>query len=151
MTKTQEKYKKKGFTLLEVILSIALIGILASTFFSVFTNFQIASDLDLASLSLVQSLRRAQLLAQGVSLDSDWGVKIESERIVIFKGAGYAGRDASQDEIINFPSPLEVSGNTEMVFEKFSGEPDVTGLVALSTASGTSREINLNEKGVISY
>lgn len=151
MRKNRENHEETGFTLLEVILFIALIGILAGTFFSVFTNFQITTDLDLASLSLVQSLRRAQFLAQGVFQDSDWGVKTESERITIFKGASFSGRDASQDEIIDFPSALEVSGNTEIVFEKLSGEPDLTGLITLSTTSGTNREISLNEKGTISY
>lgn len=143
--------KAKGFTLLEIILSIALIGILAASSLFALQNFQINNDLDAALANIIQSLRRAQLLSESVSGDSKWGVKIFSDKVVVFKGDNYTERDSSRDEIVEFSSPLSTSGLGEIIFDKFSGEPSATGLITIIAASGATREVDVQSKGQLSY
>ena len=94
--------KAKGFTLLEIILSIALIGILAASSLFALQNFQINNDLDAALANIIQSLRRAQLLSESVSGDSKWGVKIFSDKVVVFKGDNYTKGTAPGMKLLNF-------------------------------------------------
>jgi prepilin-type N-terminal cleavage/methylation domain-containing protein len=151
MLQRERCHNNRGFTLLEIILSIALIGILASAFFATFRNFQFGNDMDVVVSNIVQSARRAQLMSQGVFGEDDWGVKIFEDRLVIFKGTSFLDRDVSRDETLDFPSPFSASGLTEIVFREFSGEPRETGTISLSTASGMSREINVGAMGRLSY
>lgn len=143
--------KGEGFTLLEIILTITLISILAGAFFATFRNFQFGNDMDVAVSSIVQSTRRAQFMSQGVFGEDDWGVKILEDRLVIFKGASYTGRDDSKDETLEFPAPFFISGLTEIVFAEFSGDPREIGTISLTAASGAIREIEINSKGRLSY
>src|SRR3989339_1425691 len=98
MIRSKNRHSQKGFTLLEIILTIALIGILTGAFFATFRNFQFGNDMDVAVSGIVQSVRRAQLLSQGVFGEDDWGVKIFEDRLVIFKGESFAGGGNSKDE-----------------------------------------------------
>ena len=57
---------RKGFTLLEVSLSIAILGIIFGMTMPMYRVFMIRNDLDIATVTLVQNLRRAQTLSQGI-------------------------------------------------------------------------------------
>ncbi len=84
--------------------------------------------------------------------DSDWGVYIGADSIVLFKGDDYATRDSDYDEIYAKTSNVSVSGISEEVFEKFTGDPSATGDIILSTSNPTrTSTITINSKGVVSY
>ena len=56
--------KNAGFTLLEVLLSIAIITLIAGIGIPVYLSFQVRNDLDIATAEIVQSARRVQVLSQ---------------------------------------------------------------------------------------
>lgn len=140
----------KGFTLLEVLLVIALLAILSGISIPVYQSFQFKSDLDLATLDVSQSLRRAQILAQSVDGDMSWGVKTESEKITLFKGASFESRDENLDEIFNIPANVTFSGLKEVVFTKFSGLPEETGTLDIFS-NNNQRSVIINQKGILEY
>jgi prepilin-type N-terminal cleavage/methylation domain-containing protein len=148
MSKGERRYKK-GFTLVEVLLSIAVIAVIAVFSVPVFQRFQVKNDLDIAASTTAQSLRRSQVLAQAVDGDTTWGVKILSGSIVIFKGASYAARDTSFDETTTFPSSITPSGLDEVVFSKLFGEPSSTGSVTLTSSNADVRTVTINAKGTV--
>lgn len=139
-----------GFSLIEVLLSIALIALLSGLAAPVFLRMQTKNDLDLAVVSLAQSLRRAQIQAQAVDGDTRWGVKIQPGNLTLFKGLSYALRDTSYDEAFDLNSHISFSGPAEIVFAKFTGLPQTTGTLTLATGS-ESITLNVNEKGTVSY
>lgn len=141
----------KGFTLIEVLLSAALIAIIAGLSAPVYQSFQVKNDLDIAQNTAGQTLRRAQILSQSVDGDVSWGVKMQSGSIVLFKGASYAARDAGFDEIFDVPSNIIPSGLTEIIFAKFSGLPQSAGTAALTAPTGEIKTITINEKGTVLY
>lgn len=141
----------KGFTLLEMLLSIAAIAVIAGISVPVYQSFQVRNDLDVAAVTIVQTSRRAQALAQAVDGDTSWGIRMQSGSIVMFKGASYAGRDAAFDEIFQVPTSIVPSGVSEIVFTKFSGHPQTTGSITLSSNTNETRNIAINAKGAISY
>ncbi len=97
---------KQGFTLIEMLLSVATIGILASMSMPVYQSFQNRNDLDIAATSIAESLRRGEVLAQAVDGDSEWGVRVLSGSVVLFKGTSYSLRDTAYDEIFEVPTSI---------------------------------------------
>lgn len=140
-----------GFTLLEVLLSIAIIGILAGISMPIYQSFQVKNDLDVAVNTIVQTLRRAQLLSQAVDGDSSWGVYMQNGSITLFQGADYSSHDSNFDEVFDVPTSITFSGIQEIVFTKFSGEPQTTGIITLNSSTNETRTITINEKGMVSY
>ncbi len=148
---TIQDSSKKGFTIIEVLMSIAVIVILAGIGAPIFQSFQVRNDLDIASVSLVQTLRRAQLLSQAVDGDTTWGAYLQTGSITLFQGASYAARSTGFDEVFDFPSNITVSGLQEVVFSEFYGMPQSTGTFTLTSINNEVRNIAVNSKGMIDY
>lgn len=142
--------QSKGFTLLEVLLVIATITILAGFSLPISAQLQIKNDLDIATSTVVQSLRRAEILSQAVDGDIGWGVHIGSGNITLFKGNTYATRDTNFDETTTLQPTITPSGIAEIDFAKFTGLPGATGTITLKTSSDT-KNITINEKGAVDY
>lgn len=146
-----KKKQTKGFTLPEILLSIALIGLLSAMSIPVYQSFQVRNDLDIATESVVHAFRRAQLLSQAVDGDISWGVSVQTGSIVIFKGVSYASRDASFDEIFTLPTNISFSGVSEVVYAKSTGLPGTTGICTLTSNVNETRTITINTKGMVGY
>lgn len=142
---------KTGFTLLELLLSIAIFAIVIGFTAPLFYSFQVRNDLDLTISTTAQYLRRAQLLSQAGKRDDSWGVIVKEEEIVLFKGESYAGRESGLDETFLLSRTVTPSGVSEVVFEKLTGEPQNTGDIIFSSSINETRIIKINEKGIIDY
>lgn len=144
---------RKGFTILEVALSIAMLGIIFAMTMPMYRVFTMRNDLDIATISLVQNLRRAQTLSSVGDGDSTWGVRVSAGSILLYKGANYASRDTSFDELTTIPSTIIVSGLSDVVFSKVTGFPQSTGTCnfTLSNDPNETRNITINQKGMVEY
>jgi prepilin-type N-terminal cleavage/methylation domain-containing protein len=151
MSKNIKYQKHRGFTLMEIILSVAVIGILAAISFPLFSGFKVTSDLQTGADGIAQNLSRAQAMSQAVAEDSSWGLKLLAGQAIVFKGASYATRDVNFDEVSSLPDTLTFSGVTEIVFAKFSGETQNVGTTTLSVPTGGTKNLIINKKGVVDY
>jgi prepilin-type N-terminal cleavage/methylation domain-containing protein len=142
---------QKGFTLLEVLLSVSLISVIAGVSIPIYQSFQVRNDLDIATTSTVQILRRAQVLSQASDGDISWGWQIQSGSMTLFKGVSYVARDVAYDEVFDVPTSITPSGVSEIVYTKFTGLPSVTGTVTLTSNTNETRSITINAKGTASY
>jgi prepilin-type N-terminal cleavage/methylation domain-containing protein len=142
----------KGFTLVEMLLSVGIITLLVGVSLPVYAGFVSSNDLDLTTQNIASALRRAQEYARGVSGDSQWGVAVQPNQAVLFKGATYATRTAGFDEPTTISSTVTPSGLTEIDFSKLSAAPSTTGSITLtSSTTGGVRVITINAKGTIGY
>lgn len=144
---------ERGFTLIEMLLSVGLIALLAGLSTPIYETFNNRNDLDLNTQGVATMLRRAEIYARNMNGDSSWGVKVQNGSAVLFEGASYATRDTTQDETDSIPSTITVGGTvSEVVFAKFTATPNTSGTITLThTANNEARTITLNTEGMVDY
>jgi len=143
--------KRRGFTLLELLLTVSTIAVIAGFSLPLFLRAQNKNDLDVAAQSYAQALRRAQVLSVASQDDSAWGVRAESGQFVIFKGTSFVSRDSTLDETTSIPTNMTLSAPTELYFNKLSGAPSSTPSLSLTSVQNDSKTITINAKGIVSF
>lgn len=146
----QTKYKKRGFTLVEVIVVIAIFAIFASISVFSYSGFKNRNVLNIATYDTIDAMRHAQGNAQKMKKDSKWGVKIFSTKVVIFKGNTYSSRDTNFDQNLDFPKDVNITGSSEIVFDKITGWTTNVGTTTVTGPEG-NKQIFINAKGTITY
>lgn len=144
----QDMEMKSGFTLIEVMLVVALIlviGIVSAAFYGRFLMQNAVSD---ATDTLAGALRKTQLYSMEGRRDSAWGVKVSVGQIVVFKGDSYDSRDTAFDEVSNVNSNVELSGMSEVVFSRVTGLPSDTPTVTVS-GQGNTKTLTINSQGIV--
>lgn len=142
---------RRGFTLLETLLSIATLGIIAGISIPLYQSLQVRNDIDIAAVTIAQSMRRAQVLARTSSNDAHWGVAVATSSITLYKGVSYAARDISYDEVFDLPLSITPSGLTEVTFAKFTGLPGSAGTTTLTSSVNETRTLTINAQGTVNY
>jgi len=144
---------QSGFTLLEILLVVGLLVAVAGLSVPIYQSFQVTNDLDIAVNTIAQSSRRAQILAQSGEGDKNWGIYMDSSIIVVFRGDAYAGRpqvDQDLDEEFDVPATITIP-QSEVVFSKISGDPNTTIAITVTASNGNTREVSINEVGMVEY
>lgn len=141
----------KGFTLIEMVLSVAMLAVIAGIGVPVYQALQVRNDLDITATSLTQDYRRAQVLSQASQGDSEWGVQVNSAGVTLFKGVSYAARDVSYDEVSPIPASITSTGLLSVVFSRLTGLPQTTGTTTLTSNANEVRTIHINTEGTVSY
>lgn len=165
MTKTQKWEKialwrdearkpRAGFTFPEVLVSVAVLVLLAMFIFGALASFRESASLDQAvdvSLELLRDARSRTLGAEG---GLPYGVHFASTTATLFSGGVYQAGGA--DNIVEaFPPLVEISvialGTTtnSVVFEQLTGNATATGTVQFTTTrSQKTKQIQILPSGV---
>lgn len=138
----------RGFTLLEILLVMAIAGILVGLATPILFSYQANNDLYLAESSVKQTIRQAETQSLHGIKDDSWGVYIENGKVVLFKGNDYGSRDQDYDLEVSFAENILLSGLNELYFEKGTGIPNTTGTITLSVYDETI-DIVINSEGGI--
>ena len=138
-----------GFTLLEILLVVAMMALITSFAPPVFMQLHNKTGFDSNAATYASSLHRAQNLSEAVKNDSSWGVKITNNDVTIFKGASYDSRDINFDEVSTLRSKINISGADEFVFNKMYGTPMLFGTTTFSNETGETKNISVNSTGLI--
>lgn len=123
-----------SFSLLNVLLVIAILSILLSVTVFGFRRLQIHTELTIAAEQTLRMLQRAQTLSRAGEYASSWGIRVPDG--VLFSGTGFAMRNASHDELYPFPKKISVIGAGEVSFSAVYGAPNVTGYITLEAING---------------
>ncbi len=145
---------KHGFTVIEVLIAIAIVGVLSSLSVAYFNSFLARNELKNESLKIVDMLRRARGQAMAGQDDSQWGVHFETGKYVLFRGSSYSAGDSFNEEI-TLPAVLTISAITlngsgsEVIFSKIRGETSQYGTTTISNDINESKNIVINSVGNI--
>ncbi|MDO8655240.1 MAG: type II secretion system protein [bacterium] len=145
--------RTKGFSLMELLLVISLLGIAFGLVFWGFHGFFRTSVLDRASqeaLSLVTEARERTLSRQD---DVAWGVHLEAAQLVLFAGDAYS-EGAADNKAYVLPQGVSITtitlggGGTDIVFAKITGESSTPGFFELEQQGSLNvKTISINETG----
>lgn len=141
-------HSKGGFTVIEVLLVISLMAIAAGVALPAGRHLLVRNDLATSTITLRQTMRRAQHLADSNSHDSDWGVRAEAGRVVLFKGATYSTRDTDFDEVYEISNSLIIGGDQEVVFSRVDAAT-VPASTTLTTSLGATNTVRVSSVGVV--
>lgn len=145
------QYSMRGFTMIEVLLSLSILAMMFVMTVPYYHTFKVRNDLDIAVATVVQDLRRAQILSQITDGDSSWGVHVQVGSILVYKGPSYILRNESFDENTEIPSSITVSGINNINFEKQTGMPQTIGTITFTSNSNETRNVTINQKGTVDY
>lgn len=139
----------RGFTLLELLLSISLVAVISVAGVPIYASLQTRSDLKTATQIVTQAARRAETRAWANEGDSSWGFYVNSGQAVVYKGVSYAARDTSYDEIYTISDSIVITGDSEYLFSQVTGLPDAAGSVTLTSLDSATSTINVGANGQI--
>ncbi|TSC59105.1 MAG: peptidase S8/S53 subtilisin kexin sedolisin [Candidatus Peregrinibacteria bacterium Greene0416_19] len=131
---------RKGFTLIEMLLVMGVLGVMSSLSIPLLRSYQIRNDLALAKNQITQGLERTKLLAQSGHQDAKWSFYVPEG--ILFQGGDYTNYDPSRAERYPMPSNIKTSGLTQVTYD-WRGVPDVTGEIFLSALSGETDSITV--------
>lgn len=140
-----KKYMR-GYSLLELILVIAILGVLVATIVPSFLKFRQSSVLNTETQELVTIINRARLLSVSSKNDQQFGVHFEPSQVVLFSGVTYSAATATNEVHIFNPqitlSSIAINGGgSEVLFQKVTGATNqnaTTTLLVLGTTASTT-------------
>lgn len=145
--------KQKGFTLVELILVIALIAIIAASSIPLLGNVTSQNRTNATAREVVSALRLAQQKAMAGNQDSEFGVYFDdiNKEFTVFRGASY-GVNPSDDITFDYEDSVVVSqsfAGDEVNIQKLTGSTSDVGTIAISDSSGSSEAITISSQGKI--
>ncbi len=133
----------RGFTLIEIVIVVAIMAIIVSISFRTLVSFNNAQALDKDTkgiLSLLDEARSNTLQSQDAS---QYGVHFEAETVVEFKGATYSPSALTNKSAILSGQTLVSQiafqgGGSDIVFTRLTGEPNATGTVKIEVKQNSA-------------
>jgi len=162
--------KRRAFTILEITLVLGILVILIALTIVLSVNAIGRSSLQSTENLLVQTLRRAQSLAQNNVQGSPWGVYIctgptpgtgcTTVSVVLFQGTTFDTFNPSTDQAFELNAQVTFAGGlyTSMIagsrpgiaFEQITGEPSLNGVIEFAL-NGEDRRVTVSSKGLVEH
>lgn len=125
---------KNGFTLLELIIVLSILGIITLFIFSAFTDYkdtQVAEATVVEINSLIKETRQKTISAE---TSSQFGLHFATSSLTVFEGAVYSASNVT-NRIYNFSNTnidTELSsGGNDIIFSRLTGVTNATGTIAV--------------------
>jgi prepilin-type N-terminal cleavage/methylation domain-containing protein len=144
-----------GFTLIEIIIVIAILSILATVGMEVLPKVRHNADLNSVAEGVVSLLAEARAKTTSSEDGSQFGVYVQADRAVLFKGTTYATGTPENREFI-FPKTAELSlfsfsgGGNQIIFKRLTGDTSEHGSLMFRNLSDITktRRVTVISSGV---
>ena len=143
----------KGFTLIELIIVLAILSIVGALSVPFLQTFQVSQDAITYSNTVIQTLRRAQQQAIAGQTGTGWGVYFDNtnKQFILFRGDSFTTRDPEYDLVTSYPAGFTVATDfsDEVYFSLYSGLPSATGAVVVTSQNNQVKTVSINSLGLI--
>lgn len=154
-----ERYQSfgRGITVMELLVVLAVLSILLSVVVPQFSKIRESQVLKSAVTDILASFSKARGETLSSLNSSEYGVRLESDRVIIFKGIVFSA-GAADNETISIALPAAITNVTldgvsrtsgDMYFNRLYGVPSAVGTVTVSTAN-YSKIITISATGIAS-
>lgn len=161
-SRAKKSKKYSGFTLIEILIVIAIISILVAMVIVALRPFNQDLELNNSADHIINSLKLAQSKTLASEQASSYGIYFDittnPHRYILFKGSDYASRDADFDQIIELSNFVELfdidfGSGTEVVFDRITGITANSGSVSVRLKQDTTKikTIYIETSGSVSY
>lgn len=155
----------KGYTLLEVIVVIAIIGILSAFASAKFNQLRKETIINLAADEFASELKTARVKSMAGEVEEgevltdfeegglpSFGVLVSANTYALFRdyiAEGDALTTRQDLETTTLDSTFNISGDSEVVFPRLTGAASATFIIENEGTNG-KRQVSINSEGVIS-
>jgi prepilin-type N-terminal cleavage/methylation domain-containing protein len=155
--KSMEHYaeRERGFTVMEVLIVVAVLAALATVTFSAFSNLSKSRILEKDAVSVVSLMNEARSLTLSSLEDSQYGVHLESSEAVLFKGLVYNSSDPDNQTITFHQrvtlSTISLVNGPDVIFKKLSGSTEQFGTTTMTLSSNPiqQKDVILFTTGIV--
>jgi len=150
-----KNFYQKGITLWEILLAIAIVGILAVLVLPGFSKIRKIQILKSTTEDIVSVIGQARSQTLASLNSSAYGVHFETNRVILFTGTSFSS-GATSNQITNLISPATISSislsdsGADLYFNRLSGLPSATGTIILSLPSVSLKTITISASGSVS-
>jgi prepilin-type N-terminal cleavage/methylation domain-containing protein len=139
---------KNGFTIIELILVISIVGVLMAATAPFMSSFILRNSWHMATDRVASEAYKAQNYAMSgkvISGSSVWGVCINGDTFRMFNGSCSV---PNFYEDFPFPRGVTITGISSVTFDVLRGLPSVASTILISSNVGSST-VSLGESGMV--
>lgn len=145
----------KGFSLIEILMAVAILGILTSIVISTFSTAQLKKEQSGITQSLVASLEKQKADTQAGKGGAIYGVKLNTDSYVLYKGTYSVNSATNQDVVIDKKFSLSetlTNANNLIYFSKLYGKANENATITISHIQNqvSPQVIVIEQSGTIS-
>lgn len=146
----------KGFTLIEALIAIAILGILVLIAVGTLTVFRAQVDLGTTAQQIISTMQTARTQTLASESESQYGVHFETSKYVLFKGSTYDPASTTNKEYNLTSAEIYqinlAGGGADVIFDRVRGTTSQNGNVRIRLIADTSRTetITINPVGQVS-
>ena len=89
------RIRQRGFSLVDMMIAIAILAMISSVIILSFAAFRAQKNLDAAVEMVMVAFSQAHLDTISSKNDSTYGIALQSDEVIYFKGATYPGEAAA--------------------------------------------------------
>jgi type II secretory pathway pseudopilin PulG len=151
----KQKSFQAGISILEIVLVIAVIGVLSAVVSLPFSKFRQAQALENSTDAVIALLNEARTKTLGAVGNTSYSVHIQSDRAVLFTGTSYNSSEPSNQALL-VETPVSITaisltdGGSEVNFDRLKGTTSQSGTITLALPNGQTRVITVATTGAVS-
>lgn len=132
----------RGITLAEIMVSIAIIALLAAIGITSFLNSRSAKQLETTTDAVAARLHEAKTSAISGKNGTNFGVAFSSTTYTLWRGSSYDANSIN-NRVVTIPSGLTINTNLpgpsySIMFTRITGTPSTSGNITVSKTNDAS-------------
>lgn len=149
-------FRNKGFTVMEILIVVGILGVLMAIIVPSFSQFRKAGLVNTETQDIVSFINRARLSSMHSKNDLEYGIHFNSTGVVMYSTPVYDAMETTNetrnlDSTLFFSTIAVQGGGNDIVFKKVTGAADkyATTTMKFVGASATSTTFVVRPSGVV--